>query len=454
MIKIENTVTPSPEQWEIIILGARNAMNSWDRSDSDYRPILCKRCDECQTFLNESWDDCDNCEVDILTKKHDGFMIGPNDHDLMMRLAKGGPVHAKYRRMLEVYCDITAPLYWLAELDTYKIGTVKNSCSFMHKGVSKPFDITDFSIKNEKIYEALKPLEKKNYRLTYPYETDDFKIYTDINGRTYRVYRNGRVIREAFDYVDNWGKGRTRHFEEKEATIYQNSNGYFIVKLSGRPNRHISLHKLVALMWCEKPEGINVLQVDHKDTNKGNNSAENLEWVIPKDNMRRAVDSGLYDNLSSLHRHYRSWKNNHDVIPNDKRLEFKIDVDKGLTHKELAEKYNITPSQANNIRSYMRYSGYEDLFQECYIWDRILTELNYLRDLYLETKDEQVFQAIRCLLPQGYTQRSTYMFNYEVLANIYHSRKDHRLDEWRDFCNWIQSLPYSEIITGEIETED
>ena len=91
---------------------------------------------------------------------------------------------------------------------------------------------------------------------------------------------------------------------------------------------------------------------------------------------------------------------------------------------------------------------------ECYVWDTILKSLNELRSLYLETKDEEVFQAIRCLLPQGYMQRSTVMLNYEVLANIYKSRKNHRLSEWHEFCDWIESLPYSELITGETTDEE
>ena len=88
MIKIENTILPSTEQWKTIIMGARNAMNSWSRYDS----------------------------YEQFESPHDmsggTFVIGPNDHDLTMRLAKGGSVHAKYRRMIVVYVDITAPLYW------------------------------------------------------------------------------------------------------------------------------------------------------------------------------------------------------------------------------------------------------------------------------------------------------------------------------------------------------
>ena len=122
MLKIEKFVTASPEQMEMIIEGMRNPMNSWDRSDSEFG------------YTGEYFD-----ELPI------GYKIGPNDHDLMMSLAKGGPVHAKYRRMMPVWVTINAPLYWWKEFDTYKVGTVTNSCSTMHKIHAKEFEIWDFS---------------------------------------------------------------------------------------------------------------------------------------------------------------------------------------------------------------------------------------------------------------------------------------------------------------------
>lgn len=111
MIKIENVEVVG---WEAAIRGMRNPMNSWKKSDSEF----------ITSYEN---------------------LIGDNDHDLMMRLANGGPVHAKYRRMIVVYLDITAPLYWWKEFDTYKVGTVANSCSTMHKIAEKEFEWSDFS---------------------------------------------------------------------------------------------------------------------------------------------------------------------------------------------------------------------------------------------------------------------------------------------------------------------
>ena len=123
MLKIEKTVLPSAEQWEIIIEGMRNPKNSWDKMDSE-----------------TSWEvDVENGDLYI------DFALGKNDHKLMMQLAKGGPVHAKYRRMIPVMFTVTAPTFWWIEFDTYKIGTVRNSCSKMHKIHVAPFELDNFA---------------------------------------------------------------------------------------------------------------------------------------------------------------------------------------------------------------------------------------------------------------------------------------------------------------------
>ena len=124
MLTIEKVVLPSPEQWEIIMEGMRNPKNSWAKSDSYTTHIQ----------------DPETLE----TADYEWFM-GDNDHDLAMRLANGGSVHAKYRRMIPVWATINAPLYWWKEFDTYKVGTVANSCSTMHKIHAKEFVRDDFS---------------------------------------------------------------------------------------------------------------------------------------------------------------------------------------------------------------------------------------------------------------------------------------------------------------------
>lgn len=238
-IKFEDVVLPSAEQWRAIIIGARNPMNSWDKSDSHY----CNLYDGC-----EKTRECDSCQS--------CYEIGSNDLDLMKRLRNAGTDHRKFMRMIPVIATITAPLYWWKEFDTYKIGTVANSCSTMHKIAAKEFTLEDFS---------------------------------------------------------------HEHLTGKTDGLWVNADG--------------------------------------------------------RDFMCSAYDF----------------------------MQITCDV------------------------------------------------LNYYRQKYLETKDKNYWWQIIQLLPSSYNQRRTVMMNYEVLANIYKSRRGHKLDEWNQICDWIEELPYSELITGENE---
>ena len=254
MIKIENVEVMG---WEHAIRGMRNPMNSWEKSDSTH----CTEWD-CDTCPGNGGND--GCKFPGI----DPVVVGPNDHQLMMNLAHGGPVHAKYRRMITVYLDITAPLYWWKEFDTYKVGTVANSCSTMHKIHAKEFTLEDFSCEH--------------------------------------------------------------------------------------------------LMGFRTPIEVSVPQID----------------VDPlKDCSIIFSPSGVLENIT---------------IP---------------------------------------------MLNEC-------------RKLYLETKNKRYWWQMIQLLPSSYNQRRTVMLNYEVLVGMYESRKLHKLDEWREFCKWIESLPYSELIIGESEVED
>ena len=235
MIKIENVEVMG---WEHAIRGMRNPMNSWEKSDSGIckggdNGIGCENCanqEYCTHAFNRSW------------------QLGKADYDLMMRLAAGGPTHAKYLRMIMVYVDITAPLYWWKEFDTYKVGTVANSCSTIHKIAAKEFTMDDFS------------------------------------------------------------------------------------------HEHLFISRNVP----------NQFRTTSKD------------WLL-----------------------------------------------------------------------------------------KTIQILNDWRKLYLKTKDKRYWWQMIQLLPSSYNQKRTVMLNYEVLAGIYPMRKNHKLDEWVEFCKWIETLPYSEIIIGE-----
>ena len=139
MIKLENVGLASPEQMEFIIEGMRNPMNSWKKSDTCFSDEPCVNCYDSQRNL---------CDKDSFFRKDK--KLGSNDHSLMQRLSNAGTEHRKYMRMMPVYVRITAPLYWWKEFDTYKVGTVANSTSTMHKLASTPitaecFEIDDYN---------------------------------------------------------------------------------------------------------------------------------------------------------------------------------------------------------------------------------------------------------------------------------------------------------------------
>ena len=240
MIKIEKTEVVG---WEAAIRGMRNPMNSWDKSDSREVTVA--------DYMSSvtPWD------------LKNSYVIGPNDHELMMKLRNAGTDHRKFMRMIVVYADITAPLYWWKEFDTYKVGTVANSCSTMHKIHEKEFTLEDFSCEH---------------------------------------------------LVSGWAG--------------KDTNGTPVI-LTG--------------------------------------PAECLENTVIMLNR----------------------------IRNSYLVSLKTKSETGLSSKD--------------------------------IW----------------------WQMIQ-LLPSSYNQKRTVMLSYEVLANIYKSRKNHKMDEWVEFCKWIESLPYSELIIG------
>ena len=244
MIKLDHVVLANPEQMEFIIEGMRNPMNSWEKSDSG-------KCTIEGVYV------CDDCD------RIGDFCLGPNNRSLMQRLSNNGPVHRKYMRMIPVYARITAPLYWWKEFDTYKVGTVANSCSSMHNFKEKKFTLEDFSC----------------------------------------------------EHLMGW----FNHYDEREV-LY-------------------------------------------------------LDFSPLRDNSATYSPSGILECI---------------IIP----------------------------------------------------------MLNMCREEFLKTKDKKYWWQMIQLLPSSYIQTRNVILNYEVLANIYKSRKNHKLDEWCEFCQWIEELPYHELICG------
>lgn len=204
MIKVENIEVFN---FEGAIRGLRNPMNSWDKSDS-FRCIDRLDCDGCPC---EGVDDTCNSPVDKLKD----VIVGQNDLDLMRRLYKAGTEHRKYLRQIFVSMDITAPLYWWKEADTYKVGTVANSCSTMHKIHSKKFTVSDFSCEQmteditcEAFRNTIKAL---NFNRDMFLETKDKKWWWNMIQSLPSSYNQRRTVTMNYENVMTIIKQRSGH---------------------------------------------------------------------------------------------------------------------------------------------------------------------------------------------------------------------------------------------------
>ena len=242
MIKIENVKVMG---WEAAIRGMRNPMNSWNKSDTKWYLIGAPGTNP--AAANDKY----------LREK---YCIGDNDLDLMKRLVKSGTDHRKFMRMITVYADITAPLYWWAEYDTYKVGTVRNSCSKMHKLLSKPFEMNDFSFDKLPGYKN----EVKQFKPDFD-EKDE--MWKSLNPH-YSVSNLGRIKNDKYNRI-------------LSGSLHK--DGYMFTTIDGK---QYPLHRLVALVFCDGFEEGKV--VNHKDGNKQNNNADNLEWMSYSDNNKHS----------------------------------------------------------------------------------------------------------------------------------------------------------------------
>lgn len=431
--------------FRMAIRGMRNPLSSWDNSDSHECRLRC--------MLTDVNPDEGECNFICGGRSLRGYtQIGPNDMNLAKRLIKAGSSDRKFLRMIHVQAEVLAPTYFMSEFDTYKIATTRNSSSFMHKGISKRFEIEDFGV-DDSIKKILseRVLSKEDSSIIYPYETDEYKIYRAGNGREYEVYKNGRVIAREFTYTDCYGTGRTRYLERTECKPSTNSNGYWELNIGGRAREKWMVHRLVAYLWCDNPNGYET--VDHLNGNKNDNSAENLEWVTREENIRRGFNNGLMrkDNLRA---NYLNWKKASKVLP-DIKHKINDDYKAGMKQVEIALKYHISQAQASVIvRNAKNTSDNGQLFENCWYWEITLKMLNELRDMYLETRDKEYFMAIRQLLPMSYLYFSTIDVNYETLINIYFQRRHHKLDEWKQFCQWIERLPYMKEFISVLDNKE
>ena len=191
MIKIEITDVYG---WESAIRGMRNPMNSWDKSDSGWEFV------EDPSIINPN----DSVQ----------WVIGENDLALMKRLSKAGSDHSKFLRMINVTCDITAPLYWWKEYDTYKVGTVANSCSTMHKIHAKEFELADFSWEhlNERSIKVLETvIDELNYNRNAFIETKDKSYWHQMIQLLSTSYQQKRTVQLNYAVLKNIYFARRNH---------------------------------------------------------------------------------------------------------------------------------------------------------------------------------------------------------------------------------------------------
>ena len=428
MIKIDKTWVGG---FEGAIRGMRFPYESNYKSDSHKcRELTCGCC---------IWDN--DCSVE---DSHDGYAIGDADMALCKKLIKAGSEHRKFLRMIHVQAEMKIPSYMMAELATYKIGTTMNSSSLQHLGAKRDYTIRDFAIDDERIYEILdwKPTDHKaKHPLIFSGDgSNEYKIYS-CGDRDYKIFKNGKIVRCAFD-VSDVGMNRTRHFEEKEVEFSQSPEGYWYCNIGGREHKERwQVHRLIAMMW--HPETFSSeLTVNHIDHQKGNNHADNLEWVTLKDNIIDQHENGL--NPVTLHKSYLLFKKSMKIEPST-IYAMKKDFNEGMNVSEIARKYNISQGQSwSLLKDDSHLSENRELFISCYIWEKLIDEINSLRKAYKETNDYDYFRALRQIMPQSFIYHIVWDANYEVLLSIYHQRKNHRLTEWHEFCDFIKSLPYME----------
>ena len=382
MIKIENIDIYG---WEAAIRGARNPMNSWDRMDSCYN----------------------NGE----------FEIGENDYKLLKNLTIAGPEHRKWNRMVTVTMDITAPMYWFSEYDTYKIGTVANSTSKMHKLLSKPFEMSDFSF---------------DHLTGYKNEIKQFIPLIDEMSEEWKEIQYGYEISN---------QGRVKNPKGKILGGSTHKDGYRFITIKGK---QIPIHRIVAESFIENE--YNKPFVNHKDGNKMNNSVDNLEWVTQQENIQHSYKNKLQPSKVKTYK---------GKFTDEQRQQIKDEYNNtDISRRQLALKYNVSHTCiCDIINDKYKYADKVNTYEE--VARPLVDTLNELRDMWFREEDEvvkkEIWYNILQLLPNSYNQKRTVHLNYEVLGTMYKQRRHHKLSEWQVFCDTIKTLPYSEFITREFE---
>ena len=376
--------------FEAAIRGARNPMNSWDRSDSYF----------------ESYDE--------------KYVVGPNDLDLAQRLIKAGTEHSKFLRFITVWADWELPLYVWKQMDCYKF-IEKNSTSTMHMISSRHLTLKDF--------EGTFPTNQRKPKQEFIFENKFEEIWESIPG-----YKGEYLISSS---------GRVKNNKNKLRKLQVDNKGYVKIALCKKGEvQQYAVHRLVAQTFISNSE--NKLEVNHKDGNKLNNCISNLEWCTSSENQKHAFSTGL-QSLTN----YSIYKSKEALqkLTNEQTKEIKeLYVTGEYTHRKLAGIYKVSHTTIGDVLRDKTYQPIE--LSSLDILKIVIEKINKLIDLFSKTKDKEVFNSIIQLLPSSYLQKRTIITNYAELRNVYKQRYNHKLSEWHKACDWIESLPYAtELIT-------
>lgn len=341
--------------------------------------------------------------------------IGPKDRKLSETLANAGTEHSKHLRFCVVWAEIWSPLYWWKQMDCYRNGVEKLSCSTMHTLMNRPFEMSDFC------FDAM-PGYKNEPRQFKPEVDTEHEIWAEYKG--YKVSNQGRV------------------FNSKGNEIFGvlHRDGYRFMWMDGRI---IPMHRIIAECFCS--EHTDDMVVDHKDCNKQNNRADNLEWVTPQENTRRARENNLIPKAITTYT---------GKLTEQERDEIKELCRTGeYSRREIGRMYGVSHSTICSIAN-GRYKYGEGKINAYELFAKpTVNELNRLREEWLNTDDkdekQEIWQAIIAMLPESYIQRRTVMMSYQALRAMYKQREGHKLAEWQEFRDWCRTLPESWMITGE-----
>ena len=372
--------------------------------------------------------------------------IDPKDTALISTLVKRGDEHAKVLRGVMVWCEIAAPRYWWTEEVTYRIGSeCLSSESTMHTIGKGGITIDNFAVPEEIKY-MLKGKEKQiDTTPLYFGEPDklESRILT-LFGRDFEIWNNGDMYSLPYDICDS--TGRKRHIEKAKISVggTRQHQGYYMVRLGGREGGQISVHRLMALAFIDNPNNYPI--VNHKDGNKWNCSISNLEWCTASENCQHAIDTGLND-PNDLHRRYLNYKSalkwTDEIISAWCTLR-----GEGKSCAEIAKMFGtrtalVSSYTATKMGRYAHKSPDAILFARAKMYEDTIEKINELAALYRETQDFDYVISIKEILPESFIQKRIVMFSYQTLRRIYFQRRNHRLPQWRKFCEWIETLPFA-----------